>query len=227
MRKRFLLPFFVLFLGAASLPADDKKKDDAKKADEEKLIPAGQLHGVLKNTGGSKGDITVTVELILPDPRAQLTKLQGQLQLMQALSLRNPLCRQQALAQAVGTMRGGGAGFVRKPIDLDLESADDLVVRTHVLPEQFDEKGKPKKYTSKQLKEMKGDNPNLPGYAADKDSLQTGQVVTIYLGHKKDAPKVKEKPKDKDAPKDKDKLWEEANKPLVRMIVIDADPPSK
>jgi hypothetical protein len=223
--RQLLLGSLLVTLAALGVRADDKRKDDAKKADEEKLVSAGHLDGILKKDGGSGAGITVTVELILPNPAAQVEQLKHQQELMVALSIRNPLIRQQALVQVMQQMRGAQNAVLRKNVDLDLEPADDMVVRTMFLPERFDEKGKPKKYTAKELKELRGPDPNLPGYSADDDSLRSGQIVTLYLVRKKHVPEAKAAPKDKEMKdKDNDKLWDDDKKPKVRMIVIRAEP---
>jgi len=229
MRTLLAIPFLALCVAFPSRAADDKKKDDAKidakKADEEKLVSAGHLDGVLKKTGGSGAGITIAVELIVPDPKAQIAQLQHQLALAQAMTIPNPLLRQQQLVAVMRQMQNGQNAFIRKTVDLDLEPVDDMIVRTMFLPEQFDDKGKPKKYTAKERKELRGPDPSLPGYTADNDSLKNGDLVTVYLVRKKHVPLIKAAPKDKDKKdKDNEKLWDEDAKPKVRMIVIQAEP---
>jgi hypothetical protein len=47
----------------------------------------------------------------------------------------------------------------------------------------------------------------------------------VFLVRKKHAPQIKAGPKEKDKKdKDNEKLWDEENKPKVRMIVIRAEP---
>jgi hypothetical protein len=229
MRKLLAIPLLALCAAFPARAADDKKKDDAKidakKADEEKLVSVGHLDGVLKKSGGSGAGITVAVELILPDPKAQITQLQHQLELSQAMMIRNPLQRQQQLVAIMQQMRNGQNAFIRKTVDLDLEPADNMIVRAMFLPEQFDDKGKPKKYTAKEIKELRGPDTNLPGYTADNDALKNGDLVTVYLVRKKHVPQINVAPKEKEKKdKDNDKLWDEENKPKVRMIVIRAEP---
>ena len=93
-------------------------------------------------------------------------------------------------------------------------------------PPAFDEKGNFKKYTAKELKELKGDS-NLPGYEAGMDALKPGQTVKVYLAKataakqpKAAAPKEKAKPKEKE--KEKDAL--DDDKPAIKLIVIVAEP---
>jgi len=68
--------------------------------------------------------------------------------------------------------------------NLEIQAAEEVVVRVKHAPRQFDEKGKPISPTAAQLKELRGD-PKLPGYNADFSDLKNGQVVTIYLGRRK------------------------------------------
>ncbi len=76
--------------------------------------------------------------------------------------------------------------------EVEIEAADELVVRTEVLPLRFDDKGRPiqKPYTKAEKKKLRGPDDTLPGYMADIDSLKPGQVVSIYLGKKKNAAKT-------------------------------------
>jgi hypothetical protein len=90
--------------------------------------------------------------------------------------------------------------------EVDLTPDDDMVVRK-ADPPIFYENGKPRRPTSKELKEAKGD-PNLPGYQADLSDLKRGQIVTCYYAVKKPGKKG-----DPDAKKDD-------GTPRVRMVVI-------
>jgi hypothetical protein len=109
---------------------------------------------------------------------------------------------------------------------LELALADDVKVRTNILPVERDEKGKPKRLTADEKHKLKGDDPKLPGYTAELSSLTRGQVVEVYISRLKGTPQKKPSEKsvtqDKTSPKDKGK---EPNKSidrdlLVTMIVI-------
>jgi hypothetical protein len=50
------------------------------------------------------------------------------------------------------------------------------------LPVEFDDKGKPKKYTADEIKALKGDNPKLPGYEGKLENLKVGMLVKVALG---------------------------------------------
>lgn len=91
---------------------------------------------------------------------------------------------------------------------------DDLKVRVAQLPPAFDDKGKPRKYTSKELEELKGPDRRLPGYAGSLEDLKPGQIVEVHLVRKAGAPKLA---KGQELPPE--------YKPQVGMIVILASPP--
>jgi hypothetical protein len=106
--------------------------------------------------------------------------------------------------------------------DVEVRPSDDVKVRILQPPADFDEKGRPKRYTAKELKELKGTDPKLPGYTADFESLKADQIVKLYLATRKEAkgasrPKTRKKGKEEDAS-------EADNKPEVTMVVIIAEP---
>jgi hypothetical protein len=102
---------------------------------------------------------------------------------------------------------------------VEMQANDDLKVRMLNPPVDFDLKGKPRKYTSKELRDMKGPDTKLPGYTAEFDDIKPGQIVKLYLPNKsKPAPKPAVKPKDSDEPKP-------VEKPEVLMVVILQEPP--
>jgi len=93
---------------------------------------------------------------------------------------------------------------------VDLAVADDLKVRTLVLPPAYDDKGKVRKYTSKELAELKGPDKKLPGYTASEGDLKRDQVVTLHLVKKAGRPKTKDEAED--------------YKPKVGLILIVREP---
>ncbi len=95
----------------------------------------------------------------------------------------------------------------------DLPVGDDLKVRTLVLPQNFDDKGKVTRYTPKQLDEKKGPDKKAPGYTAEVTDLKANQPVTVYLFKKVGKPKN---------PKDKDEAAE--YQPRVGTIIIRGEP---
>ena len=79
--------------------------------------------------------------------------------------------------------------------EIDFQASPKVKVRTLVLPEQFDERGRPKKYTAKELAEFKGKDRGLVGYESSLDKLEAGMEVRVTL---RAAPAKTEKAKDKD-----------------------------
>lgn len=73
--------------------------------------------------------------------------------------------------------------------NVDFETAESVVVRVAQPPTAFDEKGRPKRYTAKELAEFKGPDKKMPGYNADLESVKPGQYVQLFLAKKKSAPK--------------------------------------
>jgi hypothetical protein len=72
--------------------------------------------------------------------------------------------------------------------NVEIQLADDAIIRVQKAPKQIDDKGKPVTPTHEQLKALKGD-PKQPGYAAELSDLKVGQIVQVSLGKLK-------KPKD-------------------------------
>jgi len=64
-------------------------------------------------------------------------------------------------------------------------TVDDVKVRTKNPPVQYDDKGNKKKYTQKELQELRGSDKKLPGYTAGFEDLKTNQYVQVTLVRKK------------------------------------------
>jgi hypothetical protein len=110
---------------------------------------------------------------------------------------------------------------------VEFQGSETVKVRTMVLPEQFDDKGKPKKYTREELATLKGKDTHLPGYESSLEKLETGQKLRVRFSPKK-APstKPKEADPDKDAVPEKDAKDPTEKKTQVKVIVILEEAPS-
>jgi hypothetical protein len=123
---------------------------------------------------------------------------------------------------AVPTIRNGGRnrpaiGYKTTTTwtEVEFQTTEKVKVRTMVLPDQFDEKGNLKKYTSKMLAELRGkDSQGLPGYESSLDKLEAGQRVSVQLVA---APARAAKAKDKEDAGQAEKRMQ------VRLIVILAE----
>ncbi len=105
-----------------------------------------------------------------------------------------------------------------KTQDVEWTATDEVKVRMLNPPPQFDDKGRIKRYTRKELKELKG-NDKLRGYPAEFSDLKTDQYVEVTLVKKKGGPRPGVK-RGKDA--DPDVTGEYL--PKMSMIIIVAEP---
>ncbi|MBX7104315.1 MAG: hypothetical protein K1X57_09540 [Gemmataceae bacterium] len=95
---------------------------------------------------------------------------------------------------------------------VDFDVAEDAKYRILNLPERLDEKHKPIPYTAQEKAKLRGPDTKLPGYTAESSAVKKGQMVEVTLGKLKPAPGTPRK-----------KPGEEADKPVVTMIVILAE----
>jgi hypothetical protein len=210
----------------------DAKKDAEKGVTTEKMYRAGQLAGKVLTINESKKSLRLQITLQYPklNTGALNSLVQAQANMQQAALNPNPQSRAQGIYNAQMQMIRAQATLYQMQSmtkDVELQTTDEVKVRLAHPPEAFDDKGKPKRYTAKELKELKGPDPKVPGYNAEFSDLHEGQYVTVTLVKKKDAPAklpprrpIKD-PKDaKDI--DADLLLE--NLPHISMILIVADP---
>jgi hypothetical protein len=222
MKRAGLIAGF-LALTLVLLPAlTAQEKDKKDKAEPEKKEPAAKEkkpveekpeHGQIVKTKilSMRPDSAreFTIEVQTPDP-------QKMFQLQQSLSqARTPLQYQQIMAQA--------NIYSAKPVDV--RAAEGCKVRTMFPPVQYDDAGNLKKWSKKELAELKK-NSKLPGFPADFDVLKTGQWVELYLAKQ---PKEKAAAKDKAGANPKKKKMDDddplpAVRPEVVMIVIWSEP---
>jgi hypothetical protein len=111
----------------------------------------------------------------------------------------------------------------RGPKQVEFHAVDDVKVRASTLPTEFDEKGKPRRYTLKEKRERKGNDPRLPGYQVDFDTLKSEQLVQLTMVKRKPAGRVTPSKKNKDADGDDEKN-KHPDRPEVMMIYIVAEP---
>jgi hypothetical protein len=228
----------VLVLALPVFAADDKKDkkkkgDDAdpKEAKKEKL-EYGQtfVATVASVSGNSQKEFTVKISYTYRELNQQ-AYLSYQQQLaqrqLQVQIARTPQQRQQALIQLAQLQQPRNLVNVKTVNkDVELRAADEVKVRSLNPPIDYDDKGNVKKYTKKELAELKGPDKTLPGYTAEFESLAPNQVVKIYLAKEKAAPKkpMKIKPKkgkkEKKADADDDDSLDDESKPMAVMIEI-------
>ena len=75
--------------------------------------------------------------------------------------------------------------FGRSTKDVPYHTIDDVKIRLRNPRPVYDDKGKLRKPTSKDLKEQKGKDAKLPGYEGGWDDLKPNEIVTVNLGTRK------------------------------------------
>jgi pentapeptide MXKDX repeat protein len=159
--------------------ANDKKED---KKDKDWVL-SGKLSGELVSIDETKKKVKVRIKVPKLDQGEANALVQSEANLQRAIANRD-----------VNGIRQGQIDIAThqaklyKPEnkDVELPTLDEVKVRLPAPPVTFDEDGKIKKYTTDELKKLKGDT-TLPGYPSEFSSLHSGQMVTITLMRKKDA----------------------------------------
>jgi hypothetical protein len=214
MRRTFLLAglFLALALVLPTRGADDKKTDP-KAGDH--LVNKTDLSGKLVHVEGAGKGIRVQIQVPKPDQGVMQNIANWQAELRTTTNPRRAAELRNAIAQNQAKM------YKPTPVDVDIDPGDDVKVVAKNPPVAFDDKGKVKKYTAKELAELRDDpKSSASPFKADFDSLKNGQYVTVTVGWKKDS--VKPKPG-----KEKDPEWLAENKPIAIKILIVAEPVEK
>ena len=100
---------------------------------------------------------------------------------------------------------------------VELTAADDFKVRMGHPPPKFDDKGRARRYTQKELQELRG-NDRLPGFPAEFSDIKSGQIVQVTLLQSKSGSRPVKRPKEAEAEAADDNL------PKMSRIIIVADP---
>jgi hypothetical protein len=182
--------------------AADKKTD--KPASREKLVASGALEGTLTKLETTTKDFSlrVTQKVSVPNAQAQQNLQNLRVQLAQQASNRNLADRAQQIANIQREIQKNQANMVSyqdKHQDFDLQTGDTVKVRQAHPPVEFDDKGRPKKYTQKELAKLRGPDRKVPGYPAEFDNLKVGQKVKVWLSKPKTTGKTADKDSDKEA----------------------------
>jgi len=208
-------------------PGPKPRKDLDKDVNTEKTVRAGQLVGkvlgVIESTKSLR--LQVTVPYVSLNEGEANAVVQAQQNYLQAAAKRPPDV--DGMRNALIDMQRHQANIYKveqKTQDLEVKTGDEVKVRTIREPEVFDEKGKLKRLSAKERKELKGDDPRLPGYKAEFSDLREGQIVQVNLVRKRGAlPRPAGGRRGKDI--DPDLLAD--FQPHAEVVVILADPPSQ
>jgi hypothetical protein len=214
---RWLSPLLVLVL-AGSVGAAEPKKT-TKPTTKEKILTSGYLEGKLTVVEISTKNFTVQVEYPEYDQnKVQALKIYRIQAARDIAATTNLADKRNKIASYQVEIAKREADLIHKVTkDIKCASADNMKVRQKHLPPVYDDKGRPRKYTKAELKELKGPNKNLAGYVASFDNLRPNQKVRVYLG------KQKKKSKSKD---DKDSDLLEKRLKAVMVLILE-EPPGK
>lgn len=197
--------------------------------EQTKLVPnkAGKGGGNPKGGGNNPANRVIQLQNQLQQAQTQYATARTAQQKQQAAGRVRQYTGQlqQAMAQLqAGGAKGGGApaGFhyEKSKVSVEFQVSEKAKIRTAILPEAFDDKGNIKKYTSKELADLKGKNKALPGYESSIEKLEVGQTVKVTQSV---APKDPPKESAKDAPAkdmDKDDDVKADKSKQVKLIVI-------
>jgi hypothetical protein len=216
-----------VLLLAGPLAADDKKADKDKDLEKpaEKLIKVGTVTGKVMAVYEDKRKVRLEIsyQVMKINPGAVNSMQQARLAMVQATNIIARIQAQQQMAQAQRTLYTTET----KKKEMEFQAIDDVVVRTAKPRDTFDDKGKIKKFTKAELKELKGPDRKVPGYKAEFGDLTADQILQLTIVRKKSDPAPKPKPKPKGKKKDDDALDAELldDAPQVSLILIVADPP--
>jgi hypothetical protein len=186
--------------------ADKDKDGDTKNS--EKSIKSGVVIGKVMNVYEDKKrlrlQVPVPVTTLNPSAAGQIAQAQrdlanAQYSLRTATNAQGILQARQQMAQASVALARAQASVYQTKYEnkeIEVQAIDDIVVRLAQPKQDFDEKGRVKKYTKAELKELKGDS-KLPGYKAEFTDLQNEQIVRVTMVRKKGEPAPKPMPKKK------------------------------
>lgn len=218
-------------------PDKKKEKDEPKK---EKLEYSSMWSGKIISVNGR--DLTVEKKEL--DPKKYQDAVMWQAQRMQQINqafaqatqqyqqgmaskdIKARVAAQQNYAKAQLNYQNDVAKMTMEMAKKDVSTAkpydvrghDDAKVRAMTPPVEFDDLGFEKKWTKKELEELR-DKTGLVGFPTDFDQLKSGQYVDIYMA--KAAPKEKDQPKKKKADDDPPEV---KARPEAIMIVIRQQP---
>jgi cell division septation protein DedD len=165
-----------------AMPKDDKNKPKDKKEAVEKMHIAGEVTGKLTVWGSSDKGFTVQVPVVyyVLNEGEYRAVLQSQIDLAKARSLQDVVNAKNAMADHQSRL------YMEKKENVNIDFVPSAEMKVRILhPVEYDDKGKPKKLTAKELAERKGPDKKLPGYTADPSDVKQDMIVKVYIEKKK------------------------------------------
>jgi hypothetical protein len=193
MTRSYFMAGCVLLLASAlsahAAAAKEAVKAKNPKEAKEKLLSSGLLLGRITTLDGDARTLTVqvTLQYLVADEDAVAQEVDLRGQLTDALQIEDPGERFQRVREVQAEILANRANLLRveeTQQDVALQLVEDVKVRVANPPPVFDDKGRARKYTVQELKDLKGPG-NLIGYTADFSDLKEGQTVRVSAARKK------------------------------------------
>jgi hypothetical protein len=110
-------------------------------------------------------------------------------------------------------------------VDFSLQMAEGGYLRALEPAPKYDDKGVLQKYTPEELKQLRADHPEFPGFPRDLEGLHNGQTIVVYMGKfaeptKEEIERAKETKGGSATSPDQPKVEEKA--PAPRLIPVGA-----
>lgn len=207
----------------------DEKKDEPKKVEKEKLSYSTMFRTKIISANAENGrEFTVEMQELDPKKVYEMNIWEAQRKQQLTQELFNAQRQKGAqYAQSMAAYNRNIATFQMEKAkrqsnltsakNLEVRAAENAKVRTMFLPVEFDDEGKQKKWTKKEI-EAKKDKTGLPGYPAEWDALKSGQYVDIYMA--KPTAAAKAPAKKKAAPGDDDPPPAMQRQEFVLIVIV-------
>lgn len=203
--------------------ADPPKDAEKKPATKTKMpVPKGKLRGYETDPAAAEKKllrqpkVTATVVSVVEDKKTLRLRIPIPYVKINQGALKNYYKAQnlQQMAQAQAQIYQ----LATTQKEVEWMAADEVKVRMKDPPPLFDDKGRPKRYTRRELYELKGNDKRLPGFPAEFSDIKSGQIVQVTLLQKKTGRRPIKRGKGAQEELSPDDL------PKMSMIIILAEP---
>jgi hypothetical protein len=185
----------VLLLVPMSRAQDSKSRppDKSDSTIDADTLKTGDYIGKLVAPPASDGLFTLRIDFYEPKDPATAARAASQLnvEVQKARALEQQVAanptpqRVSALQQAYNQVRKEQAKqrdlYNISFKDYEFHAASDMMVRYLLPPVVYDDKGERKKFSLLDLREMRGSDPNVPGFEAKVTDLQANQILRVSL----------------------------------------------
>lgn len=191
-----------------------KNLEDDPDAATKKMLKAPKVQGEVVAIVEDKKSLRLrlTIPYVKINPGQVQNYIKAQNSMLRATNPQGIMNAQNSMARAAAQIYQ----IATTTKEVEWTSTDEVKVRMRNPPPQFDDKGRARRPTAKELRELKG-NDKLPFYPAEFSDLKSGQVVQVTLQQKK-GPRPVRRGKDAERAAAGDDL------PKMMLIIILAEP---